>query len=180
MVEPQTPTEAERVVARLRPNARRLFLPAVLVIATTAAIGYFYNNFTEEWINLVLLAGGAVVILLLGVLPLVSWLSRRYTITTRRIIVRHGFFVRIRQELLHSRGYDITVRKSGLQPLFGCADVLINAGLETPFVLADVPGPALVVSALGDLMEQSQNTIATNRQKFEADSDHTVTLDAHW
>ena len=121
-----------------------------------------------------------MVILLVGVLPLISWLSRRYTITTRRIIVRHGFFVRIRKELLHSRGYDITVRKSGLQPFFGCGDVLINAGLEAPFVLADVPGPALVVSALGDLMEQSQNTIANNRQRLEADSDHTIALGSGW
>ncbi len=178
MVEAQAPQEAERVVARLRPNARRLFLPAILVIATVGALGYFYGNFTEAWINLVLLAGGAVIILLVGVLPLIGWLSRRYTITTRRIIVRHGFFVRIRQELLHSRGYDITVRKHGLQSVFGSGDVLINAGLDAPFVLADVPGPSLVVSALSDLMEHSQNTIATNRQKFEADSDHTIALGA--
>lgn len=174
MVEPQAPAEAERVVARLRPNARGLFLPAVLVIATVGGLGYFYGNFTEEWINLVLLAGGAVIILLVGVLPLISWLSKRYTITTRRIIVRHGFFVRIRQELLHSRGYDITVRKSGLQPLFGCGDVRINAGLDSPFVLADVPSPDLVVSALSDLMEHSQNTIAINRQTFGAGTGHTV------
>lgn len=176
MVETQAPTEAERVVARLRPNARRLFLPALLVIATVGALGYFYGNFSEEWINLVLLAAGAVVILLVGVLPLIGWLSRRYTITTRRIIVRHGFFVRIRQELLHSRGYDITVRKKGLQALFGAGDVLINAGLDAPFVLADVPGPALVVNALGDLMEHNQNTIQVNRQRFESDSDQTIAL----
>ncbi|HAM27567.1 MAG TPA: hypothetical protein DCP11_12960, partial [Microbacteriaceae bacterium] len=81
-----------------------------------------------------------------------------------RIIIRTGFFVRVRQELLHSRGYDVTVRKNSMQSMFGSGDVFINTGLDHPVVLRDVPGADLVQSALHDLMERSLNPIAARRQ----------------
>jgi uncharacterized membrane protein YdbT with pleckstrin-like domain len=112
--------------------------------------------------------GGVLAILVLWLLPLVAWLGTRYTITTRRIVLRHGFFVRIRQELLHSRGYDIVVRKNAMQSLFGSGDVRINTGLEHPVVLRDVPGADLVQSVLHDLMERSLNPIAARRQAESA------------
>ena len=65
-----------------------------------------------------------------------------------------GLMVRTRQELLHSRGYDVTVRQNGMQQLFRSGDVLINTGLDRPVVLHDVPSAALVQSALHELMER--------------------------
>ena len=114
------------------------------------------------------LVGGLLAILLFWFVPLLTWLGRRYTITTRRIVLRRGFFVRVRQELLHSRGYDITVRKNALQSMFGSGNVQINTGLERPIVLRDVPNADLVQSALHDLMEQSMNPIAARRQAEES------------
>src|SRR5690606_30569567 len=116
---PRTVVEIESVVARLRPHGRRLFWPSILLIATIGAVAFFFGRLGEEWQNLSLLAGGALFIVLVWVLPLLSWLSHRYIITTRRLVLRKGFFVRTRQELLHSRGYDVTVRKNALQSMFG-------------------------------------------------------------
>jgi uncharacterized membrane protein YdbT with pleckstrin-like domain len=91
--------------------------------------------------------------------PLVSWLACNYTITSRRVILRSGLVVRVRQEVLHSRGHDVTVRKSGLQSLFGSGDVLVSTGLDRPVVLRDVPNANLVQAALHDLMEASRATL---------------------
>lgn len=165
---------AERIVAQLRPRAGRLFVPAVIVVGTCGAVGFFYGSFDDPWQNMLVLAGGLAVLLVIGLLPLAAWLSRRYTITTRRIILHNGFFVRVRQELLHSRGYDITVRKNAMQSMFRTGDVRINSGLQKPVVLKDVPNPYLVQSVLHDLMEANQNQIAANRQHAAADSDRTV------
>lgn len=151
-------------MANLRSHGRRLFLPTIVLIGATGAMTYFYGQFDEDWQNNAVLAGGIVVILLLWLLPLLGWLGRRYTITTRRIVLRRGFFVRVRQELLHSRGYDITVRKNALQSMFGSGDVHINTGLEHPVILRDVPNADLVQGALHDLMERSINPIAARRQ----------------
>lgn len=156
--------ESERVVARLRPHGRALFWPCLVLIAVASVLGYFQGSFAEDWQNIALFAAGALAIVLLWLLPLLSWLGKRYVITTRRIILRTGFFVRIRQELLHSRGYDVTVRQNGLQTLFRTGNVLVNTGLEHPVKLSDVPHAELVQAALHDLMEASLNPIAARRQ----------------
>jgi len=158
----------EVVVARLRSHGRALFWPCMVLVADAAATGYFGGAFAEPWMNGAVLGAGALVAILLFLLPLIAWLGRNYTITTRRIVLRGGIFVRTRQELLHSRGYDVTVRKAGLQALFGSGDVLINTGLEHPVVLRDVPGANLVQSTLHDLMELSVNPIAGRRQQEQS------------
>jgi membrane protein YdbS with pleckstrin-like domain len=155
----------ERVVARLRPHARAMFWPSIALILIVGVVGYFYGQFPESWENLGVLLGGVLLAMLLWLFPLFAWLGRNYTITTRRLVLRSGFLIRVRQELLHSRGYDITVRKTALQSAFGSGNVQINTGLEHPVVLKDVPNADLVQAALHDLMELSQNAIATHRQQ---------------
>jgi len=165
----------EAVVARLRPHGRALFWPSLALIVILGATGYFYGSFDELWQNLAVLAGALLLGILLWLLPLLHWLGRHYTITTRRIVLRSGFFVRLRQELLHSRGYDVTVRKNAVQSLFRSGDVLINTGLDRPIVLRDVPAADLVQAAIHDLMEFSQNPVAARRQQEQsAASDETT------
>ncbi len=152
-----------------------LFWPTIVLIGTIGATTYFYGQFAQVWQNIALLVTAALIVMLLWLLPLLAWLGRRYTITTRRIVLRRGFFVRLRQELLHSRGYDITVRKNALQSMFGSRDVQINTGLEHPVVLRDVPNADLVQGALHDLMERSINPIAARRQASESSApDETI------
>ncbi len=159
----QQPTQ-ESVVARLRPHSRALFWPSLALIADFSAAGYLFGRFSAEWENLAVVLGALVLAFLLWLLPLLSWLGRNYTLTTRRIVLRSGLLVRVRQELLHSRGYDVTVRKTSLQSLFGSGDVQINTGLDRPVVLRDVPSADLVQAALHDLME-AQNAVAGHRQQ---------------
>jgi len=155
----------EVVVARLRPHSRALFFPTAALLIDIGVVSYFAGSFPENWMNLLLLAGGALLALLLFAVPVLRWLAQNDTITTRRVVIRSGVLVRSRQELLHSRGYDVTVRQAGLQLLFRSGDVLINTGLEHPVVLRDVPHAELVQSALHDLMEAGLNPIAARRQQ---------------
>ena len=160
--------QPEAVVARLRSHGRALFWPCIVLVADAGALGYFGGTFEEAWQNWAVVAAALLVAVLLVLVPLIAWLGRNYTITTRRIVLRHGVFVRTRQELLHSRGYDVTVRSAGLQGLFGSGDVLVNTGLERPVMLRDVPGAALVQATLHDLMELSVNPVATRRQQEQS------------
>ena len=158
----------EAIVARLRPHARALFWPSVALVVIAGATAYFAGTFRQGWLNWLVLAASGLLVILLFLVPLLAWLGRSYTITTRRIVLRRGLLVRTRQELLHSRGYDVTVRKAGLQLVFGSGDVLINTGLERPVMLRDVPGADLVQAALHDLMERSLNPIAARRQQEQS------------
>jgi uncharacterized membrane protein YdbT with pleckstrin-like domain len=165
-----TGPEAERIIASLRPHGRALFWPSVILIAASGATAYFDGHFARAWQNWAVLGAGGVIVLLFWVLPLLAWLSKRYVITTRRIVLRRGLFVRTRQELLHSRGYDVTVRKNAVQSVFRCGDVSINVGLDHPVVLRDIPNANLVQSCLHDLMERALNPIAARRQAEQAGS----------
>ena len=158
----------EAIVARLRPHARLLFWPSLALLIICAATGYFFGSFDVAWANIAVLAGGVVLTVLVFFVPLFAWLGRSYTITTRRIVLRSGVMVRTRQELLHSRGYDVTVRQNGLQQVFRSGDVLINTGLDRPVVLRDIPSADLVQSALHELMERSLNPIAARRQQEQS------------
>jgi uncharacterized membrane protein YdbT with pleckstrin-like domain len=171
--EPRVP---EAVVARLRPHGRALFWPSLAMILILGATGYFYGSFDDTWQNLAVLVVALFLSIVLWLLPLLAWLGRHYTVTTRRIVLRSGFFVRVRQELLHSRGYDVTVRKRALQLLFRSGDILINTGLDHPIVLRDVPGADLVQSALHDLMEHSQNPLAARRQQEQSAAPDETTM----
>ncbi len=171
--------QPEAVVARLRSHGRALFWPCVVLVADVAALGYFGGTFAEAWLNWAVLAAAVLVAVLAFFVPLVSWLGRNYTITTRRIVLRRGVFVRTRQELLHSRGYDVTVRTAGLQAMFGSGDVLVNTGLERPVVLRDVPGAALVQATLHDLMELSVNPVASRRQREQSRAPDETTAFGH-
>ena len=158
----------ERVISQMHRQPRHMFLPAVIAIAVPAVVAYLYGSFEFDWQNLLLLAAGIAAVILFSLLPLLFWLSTNYTITTRRVVIRRGLLTQIRQELLHSRSYDITVRRSLIQRIFGSGDIEINAGLEQPIVLKNVPDVVLVQQVLQELMERSASSIAHRRQRGEA------------
>jgi uncharacterized membrane protein YdbT with pleckstrin-like domain len=151
-----SPAQPEVVIARLRPHGRALFWPTLFLIGIAALTGYAAGSVPEPWQNTLVLIGAAVAAVLLWFLPLVSWLTRRYTITTRRVIFVHGVFVRTREELLHSRGYDVSVRRTWLQALFRSGTVRVSSGVEHRLELRDVPQAALVQRALQELSERAR------------------------
>lgn len=146
--------QPDRVIAALRPHGRVLILPAILFVVTLGAMVWMTGAFRGSWFAWVVIIAGIVVIIVGCVKPFVSWLARTYTITARKIILQQGLFVRVRQELLHSRGYEVTVRRTAGQSLFRSGDIRINTtASEQPIDLKDVPNPVLVQSVLQDLVE---------------------------
>ncbi|GAA1692232.1 hypothetical protein GCM10009792_10190 [Microcella alkalica] len=162
------PREPERVIVLLRAHARCLVVPVLVVTAVSGAAVYGAAVLEETWLRIAVAAGGALAIILLGLVPYVRWLASHVLITTRRIVVRRGLGVRMRQEVLHSRSYDVSLRQSGLQRLFGSGDILLNTGLDRPVVLRDLPRAALVQEALSDLMQQSRSAVAEARRQTGA------------
>lgn len=144
----------ETVVARLRPHTRGLVWPGILLLLIAGATGFFAGTLPEEWMNLAVLAAAGILFIVGCVVPWTRWMSRGYTITTRRTIVRSGLLTRERRELLHSRASDVTVRASPLQSMVGSGDVRIGTRGEEPLVLKDVPSANLVQATLHDLMER--------------------------
>jgi len=143
----------ETVVARLRPHARVLFWPTLLLLAVAGGVGFLSGTFREEWQNIVVLSVAGAVALVGWLVPLLRWASRNYTITTRRVIVARGIVSRSRQEVLLSRISNVNLHRRGLQQLFRSGDIELGGQFEHPLVLADVPSARLVQDAIHDLVE---------------------------
>lgn len=151
---PGIPTPELRV-ARFRGHARRLFWSALVLVVTAGAVGYFYGNLPAPFTNWMLLAAAGAIVLLLVVLPFLSWWGRVYTITTRRVIARGGFGGHAR-EYTHVRGYTIQMRRGPLQRMWGAGTLTLRNGVDEPLRLVDIPSVALVHEALVDQVEVSQ------------------------
>lgn len=146
----------EMLIARFHSHARRLFWSALILIAVCGATAYFFGNLPAPFEDWMLLAAAGVVVLLLVVVPFVVWLSRTFTVTTRRVIVRHGLGARQRQELSHARGYTIGVRRGMLQRLWGAGTLTLSNGVDAPIRLVNVPNVTLVHETLADQIEVGQ------------------------
>ncbi|MGF2948514.1 PH domain-containing protein [Microbacterium alcoholitolerans] len=155
MPPPGAPVE-ELLVARFRGHARRLLWSALVFIAVCGATAYFYDGLPEPYENWMLLSAAAVVLLLLVAVPFLVWLSRSYTITTRRVIVRDGLGSRRRRELSHTRGYSIAVRRGPLQRLWGAGTITLSNGIDAPLRLQNIPSVNLVHETLADQVEVNQ------------------------
>ena len=149
----------EAVVARLRPHARALFWPTVLLLLVAAGVGFLSGTFREQWQNTVLLSVAGAVALVGWLVPLLRWAARNYTITTRRVVVASGILSRSRQEVLLSRISDVGIERRGLQAVFRSGDVVVNDEV----VLRDVPSAGLVLAAIHDLVEGTEPSFGSDR-----------------
>ena len=155
MPPPGAPAE-ELLVARFRSHARKLAWSALLLVAVCGATAYFYGNLPTGFEDWMLLAAAGALVLIAVVLPYLVWVSRTYTITTRRVIVRRGLGARERREMSHVRGYTIAVRRGPLQRLWGAGTITLSNGIDAPLRLVNVPSAALVNETLADQIEVNQ------------------------
>jgi membrane protein YdbS with pleckstrin-like domain len=143
-------------VARFRSHARRLFWSALVLIAVAGGVGYFLGNLREPFADWMLLAAAGALVLLLVVVPYLVWLGHSYTVTTRRVIERSGFFGSRRTELSHTRGYSVQLRRGPLQRMWGTGTLILTNGVDAPMRLRNIPDAALVHEVLVDQVEVNQ------------------------
>ncbi|WP_336661773.1 PH domain-containing protein [Leucobacter sp. USHLN154] len=146
--------QPEVVLLRFRRHGRRLVLPVLALVALSSGAGYWVGAFAEGWMNLLAGVGAVVLALLLGVFPVLRWLTYRTTVTTRRVIQRHGVFSRHRSEVSFVRIREVRTRRSLLQRLFGAGDVDLFIGPERT-TIPDVPGVSAAADALQELVERN-------------------------
>ena len=159
--------QPEVVVLRFRRHGRRLVLPVLVLVAIAAAGGYWIGTFAEGWMNALAACGAILLALLLGVFPLLRWLTWRTTVTSRRVILRQGVFSRQRREVSFVRTREVRTRRTLVQRLFGSGDIDLFVGAERTTV-PDVPGVATAADALQELVERNY-AHATRVERFLTD-----------
>lgn len=162
---PASYSQPEIVVLRFRRHGRRLVWPVLALIAIAGAAGFWVGALPAAWMNLAAAAGGILLALLLGVLPVFSWLAHRTTVTTRRVIRRQGLFSRQRSEVPLGRVREVRSRRGLGQRVWGAGDIELLHGAES-LTLVDVPGSERVADALQELMERNYEHSARVEQRL--------------
>ncbi|WP_206447340.1 PH domain-containing protein [Agrococcus sp. KRD186] len=143
------PAGEERIIARMRPHGRALVVPVLVLWLCVGLAMLLLDRVDWPFWNIAVLTVAAIVVVLLTVVPTLAWLSRGFTFTTERVIIRTGFGG-TRRETMLARVHDVTVRRRGLQALFGAGDVLLSTGGDRAVILSDVPAAPLVQRMLSE------------------------------
>lgn len=144
----------ETIVVRVRRHGRHLAPAIVLLFVVAGAAGYFIGWFPELWMNVAAAAGAALLVIFGGIGPVLGWLSHRAVVTTRRVIVHRGFFVRHRTEVSLARVREVRSKQNPIQRMWGSGDIDLFVGSEATRI-SDAPRVKDLHAALQELSERS-------------------------
>jgi uncharacterized membrane protein YdbT with pleckstrin-like domain len=145
--------EGESVVVDTRTHPKALLLP-ILMLVVLLAIGTVVQTQVDQ--NVVTWTVWALVVI--GILwfvarPVLIWLTATYTITTRRLITRHGVITRRGHDIPLTRISDVAYEKDLIDRLLGCGTLVISdASTHGQVALPDIPHVEDVQRKLNDLL----------------------------
>ena len=139
----------ESIVLDLHPHWKRLILPALLVpvVVGVASYGIFLlpDNAARTPLRWAILGVGLLILLRFSVWPWLRWLTTRYVLTTKRVVIRQGVFGRSGRDIPLTRVNDVSFHHSLFERLLRCGTLTIeSAGEHGQVVLPEVPTVELV------------------------------------
>jgi uncharacterized membrane protein YdbT with pleckstrin-like domain len=145
--------EGESIVVDTRTHPKALLLP-ILALVVLLAIGVAVQKSVDQSVaTKVVWAVVAVGVLWFFVRPLLIWLTATYTITTRRLITRHGVITRRGHDIPLTRISDVAYEKDLIDRLLGCGTLVISdASTHGQVALPDIPRVEDAQRKLNDLL----------------------------
>ena len=132
--------EGEHVVVSMRTHWKALILPtlvAVLCVVAAALVAALDVVAAVRYVGWVVLL---VVFVWWAVTPYLRWGTSSYTLTSRRLITRHGIFTRTGHDIPLNRISDVSYEHGIIDRMLGCGTLIISdASTHGRVVLPDVP-----------------------------------------
>ncbi|MDC4232239.1 PH domain-containing protein [Actinomyces sp. B33] len=145
----------EVVVRHMRTHVKAILAniaaSLVLVIAGATASAMLPERYAP-WSHVVAWSLVAVLLIPLLLIPLVRWATTTYTLTSKRIITRHGVFTKRGHDLPLSRISDVTHERGLSDRFFGCGTLTLQTSADDPLVLVDIPRVETVQVEITDLL----------------------------
>jgi uncharacterized membrane protein YdbT with pleckstrin-like domain len=148
----------EEVVFEGHPSWRAIlgfYIKGILVVAVIAALIALIGSGSDAALITLIVVAGAVLVVLIG---FVRRVATRYTITTRRLNIKHGIISRDVQETKIERVQDVNYRQSVFQRIMQIGDVDFDTAAdssESDFIFAGVANPEQVVEQVHMATEPS-------------------------
>lgn len=105
-------TNSEYSVLRLKPKARRLFVPTLVLAVVSFALAFVVEQISPIDYNYALIAGGVIVVMF-WLFPLLSYLGSYLELTSSRLVYRFGFLGLRKRQLQLSELSSIEIQKEG-------------------------------------------------------------------
>jgi len=101
---------SEYTVLRLKPKARRLFVPTLVLAVVSFALAFVVDQISAIDYNYALIAG-VVIVALFWFFPLLSYLACYLELTSARLVYRFGFLGLRKRQLQLSELSSIEIQK---------------------------------------------------------------------
>ena len=152
-------TDGESVVVDTRTHPKALLLPAIVLVVALAVAIYLDRKIGNGVASLVVWILALLAILWWAVKPFLVWLTATYTITTRRLITRHGVITRRGHDIPLSRVSDVAYEKDLVDRMLGCGTLVISdASTHGQVALPDIPHVEDVQRKLNELLHDQHDT----------------------
>lgn len=102
----------EYLVLRVKPKARRLFFPTLVLAAVSFALAFIVEQISAADYNYALIAGAAIIVLF-WVFPMLGYLFSYLQLTSHRLVYRFGFMGLRKRTLPLSELSSIEIQKQG-------------------------------------------------------------------
>jgi uncharacterized membrane protein YdbT with pleckstrin-like domain len=134
----------EHVIRNLRPHWRKVVGPIVLapIVVGLASFGIasLSGKGTQGVLRWVIVGAALIILLWWSVRPWLFWLTTRYVVTDRRVLMRHGVLSRTGRDVPLTRVNDVSFSRTVVERLFGSGTLTIeSAGDRGQVSLSDVP-----------------------------------------
>jgi uncharacterized membrane protein YdbT with pleckstrin-like domain len=150
--------EGESVVFTTRTHAKALLLP-VLILVVVLGLAAWLTNLTDGMVVTVGWIVAGLLILVFVVWPFLNWLASTYTVTSRRLITRHGVFTRTGHDIPLNRISDVSYERDLIDRMLGCGTLIISDASELGRVaLPDVPRVEQLQLKISELLYDLHNT----------------------
>ena len=135
--------EGEGLVFELREHWFTLVWPAVLLVATTGIAAFLAGTVPDSGarstLRLIIAATAGAIILRWSVWPFLSWYSRSWVLTTRRLMVRHGVLSRRGLDVPLARVIGTSATRTVLQRIFRSGRLTISTAGHGDLVVHNTP-----------------------------------------
>ena len=134
----------EQVVLDLHPHWKRILLPALLIPVVVGLATYLVfivpDGSARTPLRWAIVAVAVVVLLKWSLWPFLQWLTTRYVLTNRRVVIRSGVFSRSGRDIPLTRVNDVSFQHSLIDRMLRCGTLTIeSAGEHGQVVLPEVP-----------------------------------------
>lgn len=150
----------ETVVHNLRPHWRRVAIPVILVPIIVGLASFGIYSVSSHVVRYIILAAAVILLVWFSLRPYLFWLTTRYVVTDRRVLMRDGVLSRHGRDIPMTRINDVSFNRSLIERFFGSGTLTIeSAGERGQVSLNDVPHVELVQRDIYRLVEDENQRL---------------------